>query len=234
VRATLSRFSEFLYLDDVGVASLSRSGSEDTDEQGKSPASNPEHAFRRLWQLIESEESPASSRDANSGWESAADRTFCMLDGRLSVPSLIAALSVSAELNAFVQLGQQAGFIPVSGGVAETAEQFAALHQLIHERFPAVLGVEGSPTSVVLWMDIEQCRVPVSRFAGSVTVYGRIIEHTPKGESLQLIPIPGLAQVQAVNRAERRRRGRAAVPPGAKDLEVEGPALTLRVLAVVQ
>jgi len=134
----------------------------------------------------------------------------------------------------FLKLGQQVGFLPVSGNDDELLEKMSALQELFRETFPVVLTVHGSNTRVILPLDTDKCRVRIDKFTGTASVFGRAITGTAGDEKVDLLPIPGLAQVQHMNRQQRRGAARQGQTEQANEMVVRGPEITLRVLAVEQ
>lgn len=234
----MSRFSELLYLDDAAVDRLLLgSNGEPPDETALPSSASPERRFKYLWEEVQaSEEVVNGDGDADSVWDSAGEGQFCAFTGTLTVPSIVALLSVAQELRNFVELGQQMGAVPISGNEEAHLEKLAALRDLIRESYPVIMRIGGSNLPVILPLDADKSRVTVGRYRGVATVYGRIDARTATGEDEDVIELPGLAPVQQLSRQQRRAAARSGPPQQQQpnDMTIPGPALRLRVLAIQQ
>ena len=236
----MSRFREFLYLDDSTVHRLLFDTFEATSEgvRGLDVPRGAEQEFHQLWkEIFESDQETilsSNEADAAATWQATSEGQFVEFTGRLTVPSIVALVSAADELRNFLQLGQQLGFIPISGDEDEQLAKMAALRDLIRDTFPVVLRTEGSDLPIVLPLDTSKSRVKVDRYTGRATVFGRVIERTDAGEKKEVIQIPGTTHIAHMSRQQRRAAARQGQDKEPNDITLDGPVLTLRVLAIQQ
>lgn len=185
---------------------------------------------------MSSEDKPVAvgaERDSSTFTE-IDDGQYCEFVGQLHVPSVVAFISVVKELRDFLELGQRVGFLPLGGDEDTQLSKLAALRDLLSETLPVVLRTDDRDFPIILPLDASQPQVKVTKFVGRATVYGWIIGRTVTGETTDVIQLPGASQVPQLNRQQRRAAERQGQSPAPSDMTVEGPAITLRVLAIEQ
>lgn len=231
----MSRFREFLYLDDSTVDRLLNDGIASDSIANESSAGQ---RFRQLWSEISESADETLLQELSSSqetWDAAADLQFCEFTGLLSVPSIVGFISSAGELRNFLQMGQQVGFLPISGNEDEMLRKMEALRDVVRDSFPVVLTTDDSELSLILHIDRACSGVSIDRYRGRATVYGRVIERIAKDEKKDLLEIPGTAHIPEMSRQQRRAAARAGQTQGAaSDMTVHGPALVLRVVAIEQ
>ncbi|MFI2284797.1 DUF6414 family protein [Nocardia beijingensis] len=263
----MSRFRDFLYLDDRTVESLlsgieggsfesideewshrgeMRSGSEpneqspcsssqSTSQQKRRLMQNAEARFSRLWDAVKQDEDEGivDSTTLGDDWSGAEEGQFCTFTGPLAVPPLISLLVASSDILNFGRLLERFNMLPSGVEDMTQLEMLTAAKEVLNEEFPAVLDFgNGSPRIIVL-LETQWSRAKIDRYSGRAVIFGRISGKVDRGSSHPLLKLPGTASMQTMNRAQRRRADRAK-SEAQSEMEIQGPALLVRALAVYQ
>ncbi|MFI5500983.1 hypothetical protein ACIA5E_18140 [Nocardia asteroides] len=263
----MSRFRDFLYLDDRTVESLlsgveggsyesvdeewshrgeTRSGStpneqsassssQSTSQQKRRLMQNAEARFSRLWDAVKQDEDEAiiDSTILSNDWNDAVEGQFCTFTGPLAVPPLVSILVASSDILNLGRLLERFNMLP--SGIEDMAqlEMMTAAKEVLNEEFPAVVDFGTDSPKIIILLETEWSRAKIDRYNGRTAIFGRIIGKIDRGSSYPLLKIPGTSGMPKMNRAQRRQADRAKSETR-NEMEIQGPALLVRALAVYQ
>lgn len=202
----------------------------DTHERSRTMQQTAEARFSRLMQEIDDDPDESvlvCSSGSSNPWREAEENRFVRFTGSLDVPEFVVALANSGDYLRIGQAFENVGAIQISKEQRNALEGMASVNEAIGERLPIFMETGLDHPTVVLPLTSRMSRARIDRYAGRATVVGRVSERVPERTKHTLFEIPGMRQM---NRKQRRAGG----DRGMQNLEVEGPALILNVIAVFQ
>lgn len=224
--------------DSVGVptaATEPRTSQAASSESRRRVHQNAEARFSRLWKALEEDDEETilewPSDAVSDLWTEAEEGRFCRISGQISVPTMVLMIASSADLLNLGRIGQRFGFFSPEEGDMQMLEGISEMRAIISESIPAVMRSTSASTPITLSLDTDYSRVKPDRYVGKCTVYGRIVSRIERGDTYELLKIPGSSALPKQNREQRRAQKGAT---GDNDNEVRGPAIVVRPIAVSQ
>lgn len=199
---------------------------------------NAEARFTRLWEMVDKDEAETvldEDSKVSDLMKLGKVGTFCKFTGRLSVPAILAVLNNATELHAVARMLEQFGAMPPGAEEASTKlEILGNAKDLLSESFPVSLDIDVHGPKVILPLNPQNSRISINQFVGRATIFGRIIDTVEQNSSYPLLHLPGAAHFPQMSRQQRRQAERNKKSSSEAPMEVKGPALVIKPVAIYQ
>ncbi|WP_217699261.1 hypothetical protein [Protofrankia sp. BMG5.30] len=169
------------------------------------------------------------SADASNVYGQIQPMRLFRCDCYIDIPSIGRALAEPGQLQGIFDLMQTFAPERISSSDREVLNGLTALSGGVGESVICTGEIdEGQPT-LVFDLKKNYLRVSVTDIEGDATVFGKVRKKWPQGENYPLLAVPGLNLFSRADRRRMQASGTSSAPDG---LAVEGPGVTVSVVAI--